>query len=214
VIQVVIISGKQGSGKTTTMKELERLARGSGYGLVYTWNFADPLYKMHEYILNFMERMTGTKRVDKDGVLLQLLGTEWGRKQIDQNVWVNIMKRRIEELEAIDSDKARHLIIIGDCRFENELDFVPEALTVRLICDESVRKARAHAWRENTRHPSETGLDQFEIDGKFDLFIETDHEVSSPMHAATLIMSLLKRGSWVEKRTRTNKAASGVDVHP
>ena len=54
--------------------------------------------------------------------------------------------------------------VVSDTRFPNELEAFPGAVTVRLDCPEEIRKARILAtpgqnWRENTNHPSETGLD-------------------------------------------------------
>jgi pantothenate kinase-related protein Tda10 len=79
---VLLISGKQGSGKTTTAEAIYRAltAPGAGFGFVDVKKFAGHLYKIHEFVLNYMERITGKPRVIKDGYFLQWLGTEYGRK--------------------------------------------------------------------------------------------------------------------------------------
>jgi len=164
---IILLSGKQGSGKTTTAKELVKaMADVKGNKYVGLMKFADPLYDLHEYILNYMERATGIPRVEKDGELLQLLGTEWGRKKYGANVWVNILRRKVEKAP---QDK----IIIDDARFENEFDAFPEALRVRLDAPKAVRKERTHAWRDNDQHPSEVGLDLYHLAGKFDMVFST-----------------------------------------
>jgi hypothetical protein len=94
------------------------------------------------------------------------------------------------------------LVIIDDCRFPNEFEAFPEALRVRLNADEKVRKLRTEAWRENTLHPSEVSLDIYDIEGKFDLYLQTDIKESSPEHCATLITAQLLKKAWIEKRSR------------
>lgn len=94
----------------------------------------------------------------------------------------------------------KFLVIIDDCRFTNEFDAFPQALRVRLNAAEDVRKGRAESWRENTVHPSEVGLDLYDIEGKFDLYLQTDLAESSPKHCATLITAQLLKRTWIEKR--------------
>lgn len=164
---VYVISGKQGSGKTTLaemlLKHLGPEAR--------VYKFADILYELHNMIRNYM-RALGIERPEKDGPLLQLLGTEWGRNTIDENIWPKILYSRVEK-------DAAKIILIDDCRFPNEFDMTRETygkncLMVRLECPEEIRKARCPAWRPNTEHPSETGLDEYARLGKFDIYYETD----------------------------------------
>lgn len=47
--------------------------------------------------------------------LMQTLGTEWGREIIDQNIWVNAMKSKLDSVGNL---------IIPDVRFESEADFI------------------------------------------------------------------------------------------
>lgn len=168
--KVIIISGKQGSGKTTLQKGIQSklYALGNRVELI---NFADIIYQIHDYAINVLEGVGVKRDLVKDGVLLQLLGTEWGRKSIDTNVWVQIAKNRIEAMA-----KNMHnvgYVILGDCRFENELDFFPDALKIRLECDREIRKTRCSQWRENDTHPSEIGLDMYSTSGAFNLYFDT-----------------------------------------
>ncbi len=197
---IVLLSGKQGSGKSTTSAALDTMAAASGkFYFIFHLKFAGPLYVLQDLVLNKMEQFTGKPRVRKDGTLLQLLGTEWGRKNYGEDVWVNALKAQIEEtVKGYRPDKT--LVIVDDCRFKNEFDAFPGALRVRLNAKEEVRKARADAWREDTLHPSEMGLDIYDLEGKFDLYLQTDLEVSNPEHCATLIIAKLVKENWVEKR--------------
>lgn len=137
----------------------------------------------------------------KDGPLLQFLGTEWGRKTYGDAVWVNALRGRVEiEKLKRNNDAARLITIISDCRFENEFDAFPEALRIRLVCSEAERKLRAEMWRENTQHPSETGLDLYAAHGKFDLMFNTEDPACTPEHMATLILAQLDKDCWIDKR--------------
>ena len=202
MIQIVLINGKQGAGKTTTSNALKAEAKRQNYEMVFQKKFADPLYFLHEFILNKMETWTGSPRKQKDGLLLQLLGTEFGRNSYGANVWVDILKQEILKIIKSYSEQKiqKILFIIDDCRFENEFDLFPEALRVRLEASEEHRKPRTDSWRENTLHSSEIALDSYASEGLFDLYIQTDTKESSPEHAAALILAQLQKQSWVEKR--------------
>lgn len=194
---IVIASAKQGGGKTSLQKALTVAAKGK-YGRIWEVNFADVLYELQEYILNKMETYTGVPRVKKDGLLLQLLGTDWGRKTLGENVWVDILKNKISKIPGYGTDDL--LVIVGDCRFENEFDALPEALRIRLECPEEIRKTRTNSWRENTQHPSEIGLDRYAEKGLFDMYCNTSPQGISPEGLASLVMAKLDKGNWVEKR--------------
>jgi hypothetical protein len=202
MIKVILISGKQGSGKTTISNALKARAKQFKFDFVGSMKFADVLYELHDYLLNKMATYTEKPRIKKDGPLLQWLGTEWGRTKYGPNVWVNILKNKVKFFED-ESASLKRLIIIDDCRFENEFDAFPEALRVRLTCSEAERKARADAWRDNTEHPSETGLDVYAAAGKFDLVLNTAGAGRDVEHCVSLIFSELNRGSWIESREPT-----------
>lgn len=173
--EILIISGKQGSGKTTLQKEVSRRWNNYSGHRAMTLNFADPIYEIHDFSWNLLRRYGFELSHKKDGRLMQLIGTEWGRENVDTDLWVKIAQKKIQK--GIPGPVGYHpkaLWIIGDCRFENEFDAFPEALKVRLECPEVVRKVRASMWREATGHPSEVGLDGYANQGKFDLLFDTE----------------------------------------
>lgn len=156
---IIALSGAQGSGKTTLAKELG--------GKIM--KFADPLYDMHGLILETLKIYGVQIEPGKVyGPLLQYLGTEFGRKQIDENIWADILDRTI-------SSCVHPFIIVDDMRFENEFNMLKSkgALMVRLECPEDIRKTRAAKWRPQVDHPSEVGLDHLVGQGAFDLVIDT-----------------------------------------
>jgi uridine kinase len=159
---IILISGRQGSGKTTLAKGLCKALNASHI------KFADPLYEMHEAIKNVAQRYDIPFN-EKEGTLLQLLGTEWGRKVKGDDVWVNACKSKVAERLSWSKDS---VVVIDDARFENELKAFPEAFTIRLYANEEERKGRADGWRDNTQHASETGLDNVQ-DEEFNLVVDT-----------------------------------------
>jgi energy-coupling factor transporter ATP-binding protein EcfA2 len=182
---IFLISGKQGSGKSTLTNNLIGRLKATSFEPM-SIKFADPLYEMHRRVLNVMAEY-GIAVPVKDGKLLQLLGTEWGRAVHGDNVWVNLAKKRIETFMDGPS-RERRVAIIDDCRFKNELFGFPEAFKIRLLCDRDARKARADAWRDSETHQSEVDLD--EVDQRhWDLVIDT------AQNSATEVAELVLRAS-------------------
>jgi predicted ATPase len=190
--KIILISGKQGAGKTSLTNELVERLEGKN---VFKLKFADVIYEMHDAVLALL-RANGIERdVKKDGPLLQLLGTEWGRKTLGPEIWIRCLQARVSKLE---HKYPSCTIIIDDCRFENEFDAFPDALRVRLEASEEVRKKRCDSWRPNSDHPSEIGLDKYSKDGKFDLYLDTNNTFIDG--CAELVLAQLVKNVWMEKR--------------
>lgn len=172
---VVLISGKQGSGKTTLSENLFiRFITMHSLVDVSRLKFADPLYDIHTQIHEVMARY-GENFTGVDGKLLQLLGTEWGRNHIRKSLWVDVARRRIQKIIAMDDFIRKYrVMIIDDSRFPDELtafDDLCTTIKVRLEADEPTRKKRALKWRDNTTHPSEIALDVYK---NWDIIIRSD----------------------------------------
>jgi dephospho-CoA kinase len=187
--KVVVISGKQGSGKTTLAKLLIEK-----WKYAETIKFADPIYQIHDFAIRIVKEAGIPFDRVKDGDLLQYLGTEWGRK-IDRDIWVKIAKSRIDFKLENYFDKPEILFIVDDCRFENEFNiFKDRALMIRLECPEEVRRVRAEYWREATNHPSEIGLDVYSADMKFDEYYATN--VLTAEEISDKVIEILKTPAW------------------
>lgn len=162
--RIILISGKQGVGKTTLAEKLKGNLASHNY-TPKIFKFAETIYEMHNLCLPILKR-EGIRPSDmeKDGELLQVLGTEFGRNKIGRDVWASALRRRVDwEL----ARNANMVAIIDDCRFPNEFDIFPDAFSIRLTALESFRKKRCDAWREDTNHASETALDVYAARGKF-----------------------------------------------
>jgi len=183
-MQVILLSGKQGSGKTTTAEALEARFRSSGLGLI-RHRFSAPVYTAHDAVYAVLRPLGILDDTKKDGLLLQVLGT-WGRKK-DPEIWVKAAKAHLAQIERQFSGSPVHLVgLIEDARFRNEFDGFSDAIKVRLECPEVVRESRTVSWRENTQHPSETELDDYASAGKFDLTFQTDTQSVSDITEVVL----------------------------
>lgn len=167
---VVQISGKQGSGKSSLADSLQKKLERDNI-LVVQHSYARVLYQMHSSVLAIMSRYKNVPA--KDGRLLQVLGTDWGREVYGSNVWVDIVRKEIEHVNALQASQATLAFshaplglvhLISDCRFPNEASAF--TFTIRLDCPEPVRRERilatpGQSWREKP-HESETALDNYE----------------------------------------------------
>lgn len=91
-----------GSGKDTACDYL--ISKHGGVKL----SFSEPLYD----IMRYAQSVVGIPH-SKDRRFLQMVGTEWARDTIGENVWVDLVRNKIKELP--DQN-----IFISDYRFPNE----------------------------------------------------------------------------------------------
>lgn len=108
-----------------------------------------------DLLINFLKSDWEGKGVNpnKDRKLLQFLGTEWGRKTIDNDLWVDLMEERLARLSTNDLT-----CICTDCRFPNEWDVLK-----KFGCDfykvVRLERERVASGATNLTHESETSLD-------------------------------------------------------
>ena len=115
---VIGLSGLKGSGKTTAA---EYMVAHHGF---MRMSFAGPI----KHMLRVLGVLEDWPKEEPHPLLcgmtprhaLQTLGTQWGRDMIGGNIWVNIVKDRIEK------SKALNLIVIDDVRFRNEVAMIEE----------------------------------------------------------------------------------------
>ena len=153
--RILFISGKAGAGKSALARAVHKLVVADGLSPI-ALKFADPLYSLHRVVYETMAEYGIELTTTIDRRLLQLLGTEWGRQTISDDVWVRCLRNRITAVMA----HPQAIVLVDDVRFPNELSM--ESLhgicKVRLSADAAVRKIRAAKWTD-TPHVSETALD-------------------------------------------------------
>ena len=157
-IKGVYFVGKAGAGKTYSANYLIEI-----YDFIQS-KFAFPVYGIaHDYF-----KMEG-----KDRKLLQFLGTDIGRDQINQNIWVDRFKEDIQ----IVTETFRNLynkgvkFVSDDVRFSNEHEILKSMGWIGLYLDvtdeERIRRLTGRdgdAQLTTLNHSSETSIDLFKDD--------------------------------------------------
>lgn len=150
------LCGAAGCGKTTIA---EGLRDRHGFKIL---SFADPLYDAVSVITGVpVERLKdrAVKEVELAGIgksprfLLQTLGTDWGRRMIDENIWVNAAMARVAD----DED-----VVIADVRFDNEADAIRDRGGRVLYV---IRPGWQCLMAAEASHASERGVSIEKIDG-------------------------------------------------
>lgn len=173
-MRVIGIMGPLGAGKSTVAKLLVEK-----HG-VHRMRMAGPLKQMLKDLLERrgiplaeVERMIeGDMKQDPSPKLsgrsprwaMQSLGTEWARKCISPNFWVECIVDQIESIRAVDPDV---VIVIDDIRFPNEVKMIRDlGGEIWRVTGRSLEKPPA-LWKRilsvfllglyNPIHPSERG---------------------------------------------------------
>ena len=147
----IAFAAKQRSGKDCAADFILRSYKGQRKA------FADPLYDLMYMIQDF----TGLPRT-KDRLLLQLLGTEWGRNK-NQDIWLD---KLFSTLDLSSKDN----IIITDARFKNEFLACKKNgfILIKIEADDTTRIARGADIRP---HASEIDMDEY---NEYDYVIENN----------------------------------------
>ncbi len=112
--QIIAVMGVAGSGKTVVARRLEQ--RG-----FHRTRFAAPIKAMLKVGLGLSdEQLDGNSKAspiaDYGGcsprVLMQTLGTEWGRRMVHTDIWASAWKRHVASIDGP--------VVVDDLRFPNE----------------------------------------------------------------------------------------------
>lgn len=153
------LCGAAGSGKDTVASHLE-----SRHGFKVL-AFAGPLYEAVSAITgmnvgDLRDRQKKEKPIEWIGKspreLLQLMGTEFGRNMIHEDIWVTIAMRAMREARRRGLPGA----VVTDVRFDNEAEAIREE--GGLVFEVARRGARCLA-DGAAKHKSEAGIDRQHI---------------------------------------------------
>ncbi|MCF8009446.1 MAG: hypothetical protein K9K32_06740 [Halanaerobiales bacterium] len=123
-------------------------------------------YDCHVQIIHFADSLKeychelgwNGKKDNNGRVLLQFVGTEWGRECINEDIWVKKVEEKIHECD---------YVIFPDTRFKNEIEYFSnyEQNTFKVVrhnLDGSEWDNRLND--SQNRHGSETALDDYYFD--------------------------------------------------
>lgn len=158
----IAISGKMGAGKSTLAGHLAR-------------RFDAPVLSFAAGFKSLVESAGLTKASDEAlyRKLCQNIGG--GMRALDPDIWCKAFYQRFDALRVEDPRNLRTPCIVDDMRYPNEFEWLASDgfYTVRLEVPAAIRANR----RQLIDHESETALDQYAIDGRFDLQLYLDgHE--------------------------------------
>jgi hypothetical protein len=168
---IILISGKQGSGKTTLSNGLMDLSRRH---FVSSWpgGFAKAMRAIVQ-TMSLTAKSVGCPIPEKVETreLMNFIATTWGRG-INPDFWIPPVIKDYKQIAELWKNRAFFLYIIDDFRCLNEANAfndLDDVYRIRLQCPEEYRRKRAKYWGDPT-HVSEVDLDNY---GNFDLTMDT-----------------------------------------
>lgn len=116
IAPLIAFTGLATSGKTSAVSALHahRIA------------FADPLKEMVRILTASSDKESRPPELCGKSVreALQSLGTDWGRNMIGENIWIEAARKRISAALAKQVASSGEVIVIDDCRFDNEAELI------------------------------------------------------------------------------------------
>jgi hypothetical protein len=116
---IIAFTGLAQSGKTTAAKAFLSI----GYDQM---SFAGPLKAMVQCLTPCIDKEARPPSLCGKSLreVYQSLGTDWGRKMVGEDIWINAGRARIDTLLGdVESDIIRG-IVVDDIRFDNEAELV------------------------------------------------------------------------------------------
>ncbi|NMA48744.1 MAG: hypothetical protein GX947_03085 [Tissierellia bacterium] len=151
-MQIITISGQAQHGKDTTAEILKKKLEKLQYKVLII-HYADYL----KYICSQYYGWDGKKDV-KGRALLQQVGTEKARSKCP-DFWVSI----VEKFISVFGDDFDY-ILIPDCRFPNEVQYLKDRNYDVMAVKVNRIKFENSLTKEQRNHPSETALNDFQFD--------------------------------------------------
>lgn len=195
---IIGVSGKIGSGKSTTAEMIAEIAFKMNYNCTHQHCFADKLRECVELLtevkmtednsLPFANHVRNYTQEQKNilvpewgmtiGHMLQIMGTECMRDNFHKDTWVLSCMTRVKNSIA-------DVIVIPDVRFINEANAIKEAGGILIRLEGDPAGVRANSTRD-LNHQSEIELDEYD---KFDYVIQNKFGLSELELSLTAILS-------------------------
>lgn len=163
---IIGIAGKIGTGKDyATGRIASLLPKEKG---VINLAFADQIrvnVSVRDKI--YLPELMKSQKKDEHRKLLQKEGTENGRDKLGTNVWVNTVDGwiTIHEQRFKQMGRPLEVVIISDCRFPNEVDWVISkgGIVLKMVAPKRNQEAMERTCdpEKIRNHPSETSLDDY-----------------------------------------------------
>lgn len=169
---IILLSGKQGSGKTTLMNMLSYTLSNTLGMKTMTTHVANGVYKVADTIYDALLRPQNERA--KDRKLLQTIA-EYYKTKYGEQLWIDqILKDVIRFFEV----EGNNYVCIDGIRFPYEIEAVRNigsskgyrVIVINLTCSEEVRRSRCTAYG-NDIHISEIALDDYK---EFDAVYNTE----------------------------------------
>lgn len=151
-MDIIGFSGPMGSGKSTAIDFIRQLTGRP----VINVKFAQPLYDIQEFIYGRISSVySRPPTFIKDRKLLQWIGTEWGRGEISESLWIDLWEA---QARAVNARQSNAIIVCDDVRFDNEAAQLHNqgAHIIRLICDKANERINTNGGLP--KHASEAGI--------------------------------------------------------
>lgn len=122
---IIGLCGRARHGKSTLAAQLTAFLGGAAY--VQRTSFAEPLKDMLATFGLQPEHLYGEQKMEKLAILggqtprwaMQSLGTDWGRKMIYRDIWLDAWARKVQS-------KPQPIVIVDDVRFASEIEFLQD----------------------------------------------------------------------------------------
>lgn len=185
---VIGVFGNKQHGKDTTSLLIAELLRARGRRAT-TFALADPLKHVAKYLLGMPEHIAwgdaggaDVARREAERIAwnrygknarewMQWIGTELGRDQISENLWVDRAVDRV-----VDDTEGHEYFLVTDCRFHNERNNLRTKLAQRFARFTPIRVYRPGI-PVDTSHRSEAEVASMEA-SLFDYVIDNDSDLN------------------------------------
>jgi hypothetical protein len=164
ITNIVVVTGSAGSGKDTVAEMLQQV-----HTECVNVKFATAVVEVTSALFNIDSNLLATQEGKKEYYptweatgreLLQYVGTDLVRNNLDSDHWVKLVSDKLIELAA---DNKQHVLLFTDCRFHNEAEFISklaESYMSELHHIKVNRKAVTTLRKEEAKHESEQEIEQ------------------------------------------------------